>query len=293
MSDEKSPVRVDVSAGVNLKAEVTTEIPSESSGRLLDALTDIMRPFSEKRGLRADLIRLQRESVLIEIAQLARQRAQIEGAVIAPVSNRVLVPFLEKASLVGEDDDLLKRRWADLLYSASQNISPNFPLFIDALGKLDPAHIEMLDLIWDSDNPALFAEAPSIARRGEFDHYLTQSIKAIRDSEHKGEDEEQLLEDIFDIFENRYDGCGVKIDFLIAGDGYESVSQISKGRNSDVIIQALVSLGLLQTLEVWSDHLHYYDLKLDFLLKIVAFTEFGVEFFESCNNLDKKTGQKL
>lgn len=51
MSDElKRSVNVDI--GIGAKAEVKTEIPSESSGRLLDTLTDIIRPFSERRGLK-------------------------------------------------------------------------------------------------------------------------------------------------------------------------------------------------------------------------------------------------
>jgi hypothetical protein len=35
----------------------------------VDALTDIIRPFSERRGLKGDQIRLQREEVLVEVAR--------------------------------------------------------------------------------------------------------------------------------------------------------------------------------------------------------------------------------
>ena len=64
MNDEtykdQSMVKIDFGAKAEAKLEVKTEIPSESSGRLIDALVDIIRPFSEKRGLRADLIRFQK-----------------------------------------------------------------------------------------------------------------------------------------------------------------------------------------------------------------------------------------
>jgi hypothetical protein len=52
------------------------KVPSRALGRLtdsasrgLDALVDLIKPFSEARGLRGDQIRLQREDVLIEIAK--------------------------------------------------------------------------------------------------------------------------------------------------------------------------------------------------------------------------------
>jgi hypothetical protein len=58
--------------------EIKANIPSQAVGRLLDALTDAIRPFTEERGLRADQMRLQREDVLLEIAKKARARLAIE-----------------------------------------------------------------------------------------------------------------------------------------------------------------------------------------------------------------------
>jgi hypothetical protein len=69
----KPPVSVEV--GLKAGLEVKAEIPEKSVGRLVDSLTDLIRPFTEARGLRADQIRLQREDILIEIAKKARLRA--------------------------------------------------------------------------------------------------------------------------------------------------------------------------------------------------------------------------
>lgn len=108
MADDSKPlISVDVGSPVSIKAEIKTEIPSASSGRLLDALTDAIRPFTEARGLRADQIRMQREDVLIEIARRAQERLRIENAPIKPVSNKFLIPFLEKASLEDTKSDLV------------------------------------------------------------------------------------------------------------------------------------------------------------------------------------------
>jgi hypothetical protein len=46
------PVNIDVGVKAEAKFDVKTEIPAKSTGRLVDALTDIIRPFSEARGLK-------------------------------------------------------------------------------------------------------------------------------------------------------------------------------------------------------------------------------------------------
>src|SRR5947209_4074830 len=111
--------KLDIGIKAGLEAKLTTEIPKESSGRLLDSLTDIIRPFSEARGLRADQIRLQREEVLIEIAKLATRRLHIENKSIAPVPLKTLVPLLEMASLEDLSDQEMIERWAALLASSA------------------------------------------------------------------------------------------------------------------------------------------------------------------------------
>src|SRR5260221_13689122 len=120
------------SARATLEAKISTEIPSDSSGRLLDTITDMFRPFAERRGLKADLIRLQREEVLIEIAEKAYRRLEIEKADPSPIPNKFLIPFLEKASLE-DDDSFLIDRWADLLVSSSMERVSRYPRFVQVL----------------------------------------------------------------------------------------------------------------------------------------------------------------
>jgi hypothetical protein len=87
-AETKVPISVDV--GVKASLEVKTEIPKEVSGRLVAALTDLIRPFTEARGLKADKIRLQREEVLIEIAKKALERAHVERVSLNPVPTKLL-----------------------------------------------------------------------------------------------------------------------------------------------------------------------------------------------------------
>lgn len=109
----------------------------------MDAITDLFRPFSERQGLKADLIRLQREDVLIEIAKKVYRRLQIENAVPSPVPTKFLIPFLEKASLEDKDGYLIDR-WADLLTSSSMHPESAHPRFVQILSELGAAEARLL-----------------------------------------------------------------------------------------------------------------------------------------------------
>jgi hypothetical protein len=114
---KKSSLNVDLAARADAKLNIHAKVPEKSTGRLLDALTDIIRPFSEARGLRGDQIKLQRESVAIEIAKRARARLAVERAKIEPVSGKILVPLIEAASNEEPDDSYMMDKWANLLAS--------------------------------------------------------------------------------------------------------------------------------------------------------------------------------
>ena len=74
---------------VNL--QIKAKLPAKSTGRLLDARADIIRPFTERRGLRADQIRLQREEVAIQVAELAKKRIEAERIATHPIPTKGLV----------------------------------------------------------------------------------------------------------------------------------------------------------------------------------------------------------
>jgi hypothetical protein len=139
----KPTVSLDVAARAEAKLDIKAEVPASSAGRLVDALTDIIRPFTEARGLRADQIRLQREDVLIEIARKARIRAEIEGVCIGSIPTKFLVPFLEKASLEDLNSDLCEA-WPNLLVEAARNFDPKLSVYIDILSKISGSDVKFL-----------------------------------------------------------------------------------------------------------------------------------------------------
>lgn len=137
-----------------LKAEIKTEIPASASGRLVDAITDIIRPFSEKRGLKADLIRMQRDEVAFIVLQRAHQRVEEMNAPIKPIPNKGLVQLLEHASLEEADDGTMVSMWASLLANAAIQGDPSLPRFVRILSEMNGAQARLLDrMIWHDEQP--------------------------------------------------------------------------------------------------------------------------------------------
>lgn len=146
MADEKAEDQIKVDVGLGLKASLTAkvsmEIPAASSGRLLDAITDIIRPFSERRGLKADLIRLEREEVAYHIARAVADRLQFNNQTPQPIPNKILVPLLEKASLEEMDSPLVDR-WMDLLHSAAISPGDTLPRFGQMLSEMSATEVSV------------------------------------------------------------------------------------------------------------------------------------------------------
>lgn len=147
IDDERggSSFNIDIGASAKANLDIKGEIPSTSLGRAVDAFVDVFRPFTEKQGLKGDMLRLQREEVVLQIARIARERAEIENINLNPVPNKILVPLLEKASLEAETDNEMHKRWAALLLSASEQPRSNQTVFIDILSRLSGAELTLLE----------------------------------------------------------------------------------------------------------------------------------------------------
>jgi hypothetical protein len=140
---KKVPISVEFGARAEAEFELKGEIPSNSLGRLVDALTDAIRPFTERRGLRADQIRLQRAEVAVEIAKLAQKKIDEEQVQPKSVPNKILVPLIERSSNEELTDKFMIDRWSDLLVSAS--IKSNVPpLFVQILDQMDGRQARVL-----------------------------------------------------------------------------------------------------------------------------------------------------
>ena len=142
--ESRLPVKIEVGAKASL--EIKGEIPTESLGGLVNALTDAIRPWTEARGLKADQIRLQREDVALEIVQKARRRMILEHIEAKPLSSKLLIPFLEKASLEDKDEGL-RDAWTSLLVSATRTEKARHLTFIDILSRISSEELKLLERV--------------------------------------------------------------------------------------------------------------------------------------------------
>ena len=158
----KTKLKADVSAKATAKVEAvakasyvrkrtTTEIiPPDVTRAKAGAWLDLISPLTEWAGLKGDelrfkrtQLRLQREDVLAEIVERAKNRiGRIVGAT-KPIPNKFLVPFLEQASLEDPDSSLVDM-WANLLASAAKNFSSHHTHFVSIISQLSPKQGEIL-----------------------------------------------------------------------------------------------------------------------------------------------------
>ncbi len=282
------PVKVDISA----KAEIKAEVPEASAGRTLDALTDIIRPFTEALGLRADRIRLQREDVLIEIAKKARARLEVEGAEIRPVPLRVMVPLLERASLADPGDETLSNAWASLLQSASQHDNANYGLFIDVLSKLDPAHLKFLDFLMLREAGGGADDFMNIDRR-RVENFIAATISELVDDPTLRKNYQLLVgefdERVRELF--HVNGCVVLAGAVDCRDEdgkepyFELNSDVDLGTYPETLIDALVGVNVVERV-----HVHFESPRFSIWLGYVSITDFGYGFYECSHPSGQRSG---
>ncbi len=248
MSDQKatSPISFDVGARAEAKLEIKAEVPASSTGRFVDAITDLFRPISEARGLKADLIRLQREEVAIKIAKLAREISDVRGETIVAPPLKILIPLFEKASQEDFDDEFMLDAWAKLLVSAS---SPNSisPRLISLIGEMSSRQARLFLDVMERGKPGSFDELNLYdAQR----HFMEEKIDGLWSKE------TVTARQIFDQILPNIEIAGAALDDIAVSDddGMHSVSvdgALFGDADSAVDLEVLASLGLFTRVDIW------------------------------------------
>jgi hypothetical protein len=285
----KAEAKLEASAKASFqrKKNITEVIPPDVTRAKAGAWLTLISPFTEWAGLRGDqirhkrdLLRIQQETALTEIARLARQGLQQEGAVTTPVPNKFLIPFLERASLE-EGDSSLCQRWADLLISAATTYDPGMVRFSAVLSEIGPGEVALLDRIVrrprGSRGLHMIEDVPGVFVHGILPRFIGILF------EQKNFNEEQLIEAIID----SYEYPGTVWAFLGVDDwtyGNEDWSE-----KEEAIASNLVSVGilhLLDGLDGYIDNHNWYG-------RVYALTSFGYRFIRACDReLHKELRQR-
>ena len=243
----------------------------------------MIRPFSERMGLKADLIRLQRAEVAINIAKMAKQQALEENIILQPLPNKFLVPFFEKASLEELDTDLVER-WSRLLLSASQKYNSRFILYTNILSNLGPEDVRFLDrMVRDNrgsatigGNPRTLGDTPGLFKYEE----IKQDFDSVFDDEYRTD-----MKSMMRIIE-KYEWPGIYVRYIgfIDDEGiHQDISRYGRGfpHDEQFSISALESQGVIRSYEYYKNNIGFNS------LFVCAVTYLGEDFYRNCTR-DKK-----
>jgi hypothetical protein len=265
-----------------LSVNVKTTVPAKSSGRLLDALTDIIRPFTERRGLKADQIRLQREEVLIEIAERALERLRFENARIKPIPAKGLVPLLEKASLESLGDRTMIELWANLLASAALGNQSNLPRYVTILSEINGRQARLLQRIMLRGDGSYMRDAESLLENlwGADQPGVLLRLR----QEHSEPNIKKMTDTVADVL----NADGVALESIIFNQGMEqwdNMPVMKKGQSWLKFDRNKLDLDILESLNLLKDmtfrNMEFLEFEISVFFYVV--TPLAVDMFSACN----------
>ncbi len=260
---------------------ISIVVPESSTGRLLDAFTDMIRPFSEARGLKADRIRLQREEVAVEIARRAKQRLDAENGIEQPVPPKVLIPLMEAASIEDINDEFMIEKWANLLASATTETSVE-PRFIGILRELNGRQAAVFEAM-AKNNHEIFEKGVSLVEDAALFLDVNQMRKFISGiflRKKFSPDTDTLYDDISSHLD--IPGCAI-IDIMISYQNKDwsldpKATFMGQNNVNELDMEILVSLGLAKKVTFY--YVSKFNHELD--LSYYHITELGIRFFFAC-----------
>lgn len=294
--DSKLPISIDIGAKAEAKFDIRAEIPASASGRFLNAVVDAFSPFTERRGLAGDQIRLQREDVLLKIAEKARARIDAENSAKTPIPAKIFVPLLEKASLESLDSELLDW-WAGLVANGSTDKELQHPIFADFLAKMTSSEAKLLDKLasWKSHPEPAF----QFDIEGQFNKRVNEQLKDFLDENRKNvslSDRGDRSEEYYSFAKNKlaeffnqlseFGIIGIEISFPIST--YKRIldEEAPYGGEYPIhrAIDNCVSMGVLVrerfVLSIFSPFIGEYSVNLH----VARFTATGEMFLKACRN---------
>jgi hypothetical protein len=275
-------------ASYQLKRTVTEVIPPDVTRAKAGAWLDLISPFTEWAGLKGDelrsrreLLRLQREDVLSEIAIRARSRLG-SAHPSHPIPNKFLIPFLEKASLE-EPGSSLVDMWASLLVSASEKFESYHTHFVSIMAQLSAKQGHILKTIIATDDKHELEIATDNIRMWFVQNRVRQQVYRLLYEKLQKDREELNVQDINDTLRDALAHLGVdpvyvSFEDIIKKDSYEVKTEWSNFKDEDEVDYSILdAVGLIRRVDAyfaigeWEFELIYYHI-----------TELGHHFAVSC-----------
>lgn len=264
----------------NSSLKIIIEIPKETTGRSIDAITDLIRPISESFGLVGDVIALKRQKTLKKLAILAKERLESLDKPVKEIPSKFFVPLLEKASLEDLNDGSLMNMWANLLVTSATDSVELLGQYISILSEITSEQVQILEDIvrgteYNPDKADIFVD--------NF-YYLNQTgLPGSLSKFHDIEDVEKFI----DLILNEFDINGIALDTLnvfYSDKDLEDSFSISSPDNvygdaKFYDFENLVRLGLLSKCEVKCHKVGIFDIDVHYYI----ITPVGIDLYACCN----------
>lgn len=280
MANNQGSARRGSKSKASLQLSISTEIPKRSSGRALDALTDLFRPLTEAAGLIGDKLELKRQATLSEIARKTKKRLAASRKPIKPIATKFLVPLLQRASLEDLDNVKLIDMWANLIATAATEEVELIGQYSTILSEITSDQVRLMEKILRLEDRAK-AEAGIYIDNY---YYMNQSglpgsisdleksknIKAFAKSIESAFDINGVAVDTINVFyrdRNRSGGLSI-----CSPDGVYRDAKFYDFEN-------LVRLGLLAKCEIKRHQIGIFDIDVHYYLT----TPVGVDLYSCCN----------
>lgn len=127
------------------------------AARLSEALADLLSPFSNVAGLAGDIVANARREAAFRAARKGIEMLEKEGITSGDVPPKILLPWLDGASLETEGKASLEDAWAGLLARAVKSSDAVLISYMEALKRIGAKEAELL-WFFASDTSPSFSE---------------------------------------------------------------------------------------------------------------------------------------
>ena len=134
---------------------IAIDVKGRAASRAADALLDLISPFTNALGMVGDQLSNARRSAAIRAAAKAAKQLQDEGISSARIPPKILLPWLDGASLETDEAEggSLTDAWAGLFVRAAKSSDAVTISYIETLKKLGNEEAELLQFFATDTSP--------------------------------------------------------------------------------------------------------------------------------------------
>ncbi|GAB4511701.1 MAG: hypothetical protein Tsb0019_07440 [Roseibium sp.] len=257
---------------IQAKAEgVSVRASGQAASGIAESLSDVLSPFTNAFGMLGDQVRIARRVAVLKSAKRAKEKLAEEGIHEGNVPPKILLPWLEGASLETDEDETLQEAWAGLLVRAVKSADAANASYMEVLRKMGAEEAKLLNFFAGDSAPFYSSkfyglnEVEPFSRENPLFHNIAKSIDKRKNH---GE------------FRECFEGLGLQlmrqvIFFSVDGNRYDTTPFFDQ---HEVAISNLEHLGLVRV--------EKGDFETEeHMVSVVWFeiTKFGFDMMYACN----------